>query len=100
MMLLKARTLICSKFFAKHDKDLYQETLQEFRKRGQLVAAPRSHCKIVCMEFENGETLVAESSANLRSNQNREQTCLVNDIGLHTWHCAWFDELLSSHESD
>jgi len=27
-------SLICSKYFAEHDKDLYEETLQEFRKRG------------------------------------------------------------------
>jgi hypothetical protein len=94
----KRLSLICSKFFAEHDKDLFEETLREFHQRGQLVAAPRSHCKVVCMEFESGEKLVLEGSANLRTNSNREQFFLVHDAGLHDWHAAWFDELLASHE--
>jgi hypothetical protein len=92
--------LICSKFFAEHDKDLFEETTQEFRKRGQSVAAPRSHCKVVCREFVDGEQLILEGSANLRINSNWEQVALINDSGLYAWHAGWFDELLASHESN
>jgi hypothetical protein len=92
-------SLICSKFFAEHDKDLFEETLQEFHKRGQQVGAPRSHAKVVTMEFVDGERLVLEGSANLRTNSNREQSCLIHDAGLHDWHALWMDEFLASHES-
>ena len=84
-------SLICSKFFAEHDKNLYEETLQEFHQRGQQVAAPRSHAKVVTMEFQDGEKLVLEGSANLRTNSNREQFCLIHDAGLHDWHAQWID---------
>lgn len=93
-------SLICSKFFAEHDKDLYEETLQEFRKRGQRVAAPRSHAKVVTMQFADGEKLILEGSANLRTNSNREQFCLIHDAGLHDWHAAWIDQLIKTHEID
>jgi hypothetical protein len=85
-------SLICSKFFAEHDKDLYEETLQEFRKRGQRAAAPRSHAKVVTMHFADGQKLILEGSANLRTNSNREQFCLIHDAELHDWHAAWVDE--------
>jgi hypothetical protein len=94
-------SLLCSTYFARHgDRDLYEETLQELRRRGQQVAAPRSHAKVVTMEFADGEKLVLEGSANLRTNSNWEPFCLIHDAGLHDWHSAWFDELLASHESD
>lgn len=93
-------SLICSTYFAEHDRDLYEETVQEFRKRGQRVAAPRSHAKVVTLAFSDGEKLVLEGSANLRTNSNREQFCLIHDAGLHDWHAAWMDKLITSHESN
>ena len=93
----KQLSLVCSKFFAEHDKDLFEETLQEFHKRGQLVAAPRSHAKVVCLEFTDGTKLVAEGSPNLRTNSNVEQIFIANDTGLHDWHAQWIDQLVTTH---
>jgi hypothetical protein len=47
---------------------------------------------VTCLEFTDGLKLVFEGSANLRTNNNREQFCLVNSAELHDWHAAWIDE--------
>ena len=55
------------------------------------------------MDFGPGGKMVLEGSANLRTNSNREQFCLLNHPGLHDWHALWIDELVSHgqvHESD
>jgi hypothetical protein len=90
--------LIASHYFSKASKAIYTEALREFRERGMLMAAPRSHCKVVCMQFADGARLVVEGSPNLRTNGNREQFMLVNDPGLHDWLSAWVDDLLDKYE--
>jgi hypothetical protein len=70
----KRLSLVCSKFFAEHDKDLFEETLQEFRKRGQLVAARRSHCKVVAWSSR------AEKSWFLREAPTSEQIPTPNSF--------------------
>lgn len=93
-------TLLCSAFFRDHNKELWAETLEEFRSRGQQAAAARSHAKVVTLDLLCGAKLALEGSANLRTNSNREQFALVNDTGLHDWHAAWIDGLVSRHEGE
>jgi hypothetical protein len=93
-------TLLCSAFFRDHNRELWAETLQEFRQRGQRCAAARTHAKVITLELTSGAKLSLEGSANLRSNSNREQFALVNDAGLHGWHAAWIDDLVSQHEGE
>jgi hypothetical protein len=94
----KKLALICSKFFQENSKELYQATQAEFRARGARVAAPRSHCKVICFDF--GKTaLLLEGSANLRTNGNWEQFALIHDRKLHDWHAKWIDDLLAKHEA-
>jgi hypothetical protein len=91
-------SLICSAYFARHgDKDLFVETVEQFRKRGLHVAAPRCHAKVFCLDFVDGQKLAAEGSPNLRSNGNFEQLFVANDAGLHDWHSAWIDNLVTTH---
>jgi hypothetical protein len=92
-------TLLCSQFFAEHNTELWDETLEEFRDRGQRAAAARSHAKVVTFAFASGRRLTLEGSANLRSNGNREQLLLADGAGLHDWH-AWIDEQVTRHEGD
>ena len=94
-------TLLASIFFRSHNGDLWAETLAEFRSRGQRAACCHSHAKVVTLAFASGAKLSIEGSANLCGNgSGREQFALVNDPGLHDWHAAWIDQLVSKHEGD
>jgi hypothetical protein len=97
-------SLICSSFFARHDRDLFEETLQQFRKRGQKLAAGRTHIKMILMQFADGTKLHLEGSPNLRTNSNLEQIIVANDALVHDARAAWCDKylasLLASHESN
>ncbi len=97
---VKTLTLLCSAFFRDHNKELWEETLSEFRDRGQRAAAARSHAKIVTMAVAGGARYALEGSANLRSNGNREQFALFRDAALHDFHATWIDQLVSKHEGD
>jgi hypothetical protein len=91
-------TLLCSAFFRDHNGELWDETLEEFRDRGQRAAAARSHAKVATFAFASGRRLTAEGSANLRSNGNREQVLLADGAALHDWHARWVDDLVTAHE--
>jgi hypothetical protein len=93
-------TLLCSAFFRDRNKELWEETLEAFRGRGQRAAAARSHAKVVTLATAGGRRLSLEGSANLRTNSNREQFSLTNDAALHDWHAGWIDQLVSQHEGD
>jgi hypothetical protein len=93
-------SLLASDFFSKHNKAEWAEAVREFQARGQAIADPRSHCKVTCLDFADGTKLVFEGSANLRTNNNREQFCLVNSAELHDWHSAWIDEAHRAWQSE
>jgi hypothetical protein len=94
-------SLVASIFFRSHNGDLWQETLTEFRKRGHRAACCHSHAKVVTMAFASGARLALEGSANLcGSGSAREQVALIHDAGLHDWHAAWIDALVTKHEGD
>jgi len=95
-------TLLCSLFFKGHNPEHWtalQDGLAE-RPGGHRQAAARSHAKVVCLAFRDGEKLVLEGSANLRTNSNQEQFCLVRDAGLHDWHGRWIDETVTRHATE
>ncbi len=93
-------SLLCSDFFAKHNKAEFTEAVREYTQRGQAIAAPRCHAKVTCLHFADGAKLVFEGSANLRTNGNIEQFALINDAGLHDWHAAWIDGKHREWQSD
>jgi hypothetical protein len=93
-------SLLCSAFFRDHNKELWAETVGDFRERNQRCAAARSHAKVVCLKYASGRTLVMEGSANLRTNGNREQLCLTADDELHDWHRDWIAGLIDRHEGE
>ncbi len=93
--------VLCSLFFQDHNPETYAALQSVMASRlGSRLAASRNHCKVVTMAFESGERLSLEGSANLRTNSNREQFCLINDPVLHDWHAAWVDEQVGKHEID
>jgi hypothetical protein len=95
---VRALDLLCSHFFFRHDRAVFEELLAEFRARGQRVAVARSHCKVVTVLLGDGRRYALEGSANLRTNKNLEQFCLTRDAALHDWYAAWLDGLVEKHE--
>lgn len=93
-----ALSLLCSDFFKDHSQRQYARAAEELGKRGQKLASGRNHCKVVTMQFAGGARYALEGSANLRSNSNREQFCLVHDAGLHDFHAEWIDEMVADGE--
>jgi hypothetical protein len=93
-------TLLCSAFFRDHNRELWEELLEDFRDRGCRAAAARSHCKVVTLACADGRKFSLEGSANLRTNSNREQIALTQDATLHDWHAAWIDQLVTAHEGE
>jgi hypothetical protein len=96
-----ALTLLCSVFFRDHSDQEYAAACREaarFPGRWRLAAA-RNHCKVALADF-GGRKLVVEGSANLRTNANWEQLAVILDDGLHDWHAAWIDALVTKHEYD
>jgi hypothetical protein len=94
-------TLLASIFFRSHNGDLWETTLEEFRSRKQRAACCHSHAKVVGLAFASGGRLCIEGSANLCGNgSGREQFALVNDPGLHDWHAAWIEQLVTQHEGN
>jgi hypothetical protein len=93
-------TLVASIFFRAHNGALWEETLEEFRRRGQRAACCPSHCKVMSLAFEDGTHLAVEGSANLCSNGSaREQFVIVHDRELCRWHSGWIDALVSKYEA-
>lgn len=92
---VKRLTVLCSLFFFEHNPDLFRELQQMLAAHGKRhrLGAARNHCKVVCLDVAGQlDKYALEGSANLRTNSNREQFCLVNDAELHAWHAQWIDE--------
>jgi hypothetical protein len=99
--LVRRLTLLCSDFMEKASPREYRGAVAELAdQRAQTVGSARCHAKVVCLAFADGLRLVFEGSANLRTNRNMENLCVVNDPGLHDWHAAWIDAKVREHEID
>lgn len=97
---VKSLTLLCSLFFRAHKRGLWEDTLKQFRDRGQRAAACHSHAKVVSMRMADGTCLSIEGSANMCGNgSGREQFAMFNDEKLSEWHATWIGELVSKHEA-
>jgi hypothetical protein len=94
---IRRLTLLGSKFFARHNGDVFEATLEALRSRGQHVAAARSHCKIACLDLVSGDALLMEGSPNLRTNSNIEQLVMIRDRGAHDYRAAFIDSEVARH---
>jgi ABC-type ATPase involved in cell division len=92
-------TVLCSRFFVEHNHEVY-EPLRQALTVPHRIASSRNHCKVACFHFADGCKLALEGSANLRTNGNLEQFCLLHDDDLHDWHAQWIDAEVSPREGD
>ena len=94
-------TLLVSSFFVSHNKELHEWFAKELREHHQAhMGAGRSHAKIACWQLGDGDGMVCESSANLRSNRNRETATFIRDCGLGDWHEEWISALVNKDGRD
>lgn len=94
---VKRLSVLCSLFFQEHNPETFAELKEVFGSKHRLTAK-RCHCKVCCLDFADGTKLVLEGSANLCTNSNREQFCLINDPILHNWHARWIDEEINGQK--
>jgi hypothetical protein len=92
-------SLLASQFFTHHYPALFLQ-VQGLFPPPHAVAASRNHAKIICFDCASGAKLSLEGSANLRTNSNREQFCLIHDASLHDWHAAHIDAQVSQHAEE
>jgi hypothetical protein len=95
-------TLLASCFFRDHNKELAEAFAADLADHpGSVVAFARNHAKVCVFTWEDGTSLVCESSANLRTNSNVETLTLFNDPKLARWYAQWIDATVARHaESD
>jgi hypothetical protein len=97
--LVRRLVLLSSDFMKEGNPATYFGAVKELaEQRGQTVGAARCHAKVACLHFADGLKLTFEGSANLSTNRNLENLCVVNDAALHDWHAAWIDAKVAEHE--
>lgn len=93
-------TLLASKFFQRHYKELDSWLREELRAfPGSRYGTARTHCKIVCLDWPDA-ALVLEGSANLRANSNWENLLVCHDRDLLDFHTRWIEEQVSHDHPD
>lgn len=82
-----------SVYFKSNEREICERLTHELTTRGQRVLSMRTHAKILLVETTAGDAYTIESSANLRSCRNVEQSTFTNDRALLAFHRSWMDEL-------
>ena len=95
-------TLLVSEFFRQHHTGVCADLIGELAGRSPChrFGSARSHAKVVCLDFGAGGKMVLEGSANLRTNSNQEQACLLYYAALHDWHAEWIDATVGHGQGD
>jgi hypothetical protein len=90
---LREVLFIYSTFHKAHERGGSDWLAEQLRDRGQRIVCCRSHAKILCLEFSRRMSIVVESSANLQSCHNAEQSTISNSWELARFHRGWMDDL-------
>jgi hypothetical protein len=90
---------LTSDFQKEHDTDIFEMAISELSvKRGQKVAAARSHCKLITLTFENDRRYVFHGSANLRTSRNSENVTLCRSAEVHGFYDTYLADVVKAHE--
>jgi hypothetical protein len=91
-------TLLASCYWRDHNKELAEAFAADLADYpGSRVAFARNHAKVCVFSWEDGTSLVCESSANLRTNSNTETLTLFNDPELARFYAQWIDATVARH---
>jgi hypothetical protein len=85
-----------SVYFKSVEKASCERLRHELTSRGHRVGCCRLHAKIILMQLSGGDHFTIESSANLRSCRNIEQSTFSNDQGLLDFHRGWMNDLFEN----
>jgi hypothetical protein len=92
---VEALDLCYSCYFRSVERGACEKQTAELTRRGARVASFRTHAKAILMKTTAGDCYTIESSANLRSAGNLEQSTLTNDAALFAFYCGIIEELLT-----
>jgi hypothetical protein len=91
-------SMLVSNYFEKASGREFQMLAAGLKARGQRIAVARNHAKIFCIALSDKRRMVIESSANLRSNRNYEQTTIIHSAPLFDFHVGWIERVMSAAE--
>lgn len=94
---VRSMSILAADYFRKIEPEIFAELLTEFRARNQRVGIDRDHSKIVCIRLEDGRRYVIETSANQRTNRNKEQLTLYRDAGLFAYRNGEIEEAITRY---
>jgi len=78
--------LVVSHYFKASNREIYDALVPKLIARNMPVVAIRNHAKVCLMQTSDGTYYTIQGSANLRSNQNVEQTIITNDEPTYRFH--------------
>jgi hypothetical protein len=93
---IKRLALVCSYYFARASKAIYELAERELVPRGVRLLHTRCHCKITLLALDTGRRYVIETSANARSCICLEQLTLTQDAALFQFHRRWIEHLFAT----
>lgn len=85
-----ALRILCSDFFRRADRDIWQLGAEQAHRRGYGFRSTRNHTKLILASIA-GRFYVVESSANLSSCANLEQFCVCSSKPLYDFHAGWIE---------
>ena len=90
--------MLCSHYFAGTSSKIYDAAAEAFAARPDRMEflSIRTHAKILLLAFADGRRLTMESSANLRSCKNLEQSSAFGSPDLYDFHRGWIDGLFAA----
>ncbi len=95
---VRSLDVLVSDYQYRHDPEIMAVCLEELRdKRGQRVAAGRSHAKLVTLALTDGRRFCLSGSANLRTSRNAEQLDLSCGPQPHEFYDSFLAEMVTKH---
>lgn len=84
-------------YFKRREPAVYATLLQGLRRRGMRFACLENHAKVTLLaNYERGDYIVIEGSANYTANPRIEQNIILNDEAVYRFHRDWLEEVLES----
>jgi hypothetical protein len=97
--LIGSISMVISCYFRTHEHDIVDWLALELANRGQRFASVRNHAKVITAQMSDGNNLIVESSANLRSCRNVEQFAITNHEQLLRFHQEWIDTVIAGGDA-